>query len=53
MMWMCDGVYVDVFASWDEFDGLLDPGSNDMGGFDVGSDYEGWRHTSCALGFSG
>jgi hypothetical protein len=27
---------------------LVDPGSDDLGGFDGGSDYEGWRHVYLA-----
>ena len=43
-----DVEYVDVFVSWDGFYGLVDPGSYDLGGFDGGSDYEGWRHVYLA-----
>ena len=37
-------IYVDGFVSGDGFDGLLDPGSDDLGGFDGGVDFEGWWH---------
>ena len=39
------GLWVGVsFVSGDGFYGLLDPGSDDLGGFDGGVDFEGWWH---------